>query len=82
MTITCTLSYICKICVQKGELHGKTGNITAGNINRGEWVVNASFTHSGSRYTYQSLSSCTYFCLSRESLLLVRLGRFAVDGME
>jgi len=47
-----------------------------------EWVVKASFTHSGSRYTYQSLSSCTYFCFSRESLVLVRFGRFAVDGME
>lgn len=77
-----TVIHMQNMCTKKGELHGKTGNITAGNINRGEWVVNASFTHSGSRYTYQSLSSCTYFCLSRESLLLVRFGRLAVDGME
>lgn len=61
---------------------GKQGTLLLETLTGGEWVVNASFTHSGSRYTYQSLSSCTYFCLSRESLVLVRFGRFAVDGME
>ena len=71
-----------QICVKKrGGLQGKMGEVTVGNTH---WEMSGrySFTHGGSGYTHQSRSSCTYFCLSRDSRDLGRFCRFAADGME
>lgn len=70
------------MCKKKGEdYRGKQGKLLF-ETPTGEMSGRYSFTHGGSGYIYQSRSSCTYFCLSRDSRDLGRFGRFAVDGME
>lgn len=73
-----------QICVKKGrDYRGKKqGKVTLLGKPTGKMSGRYSFTHGGGGYTYQSRSSCTYFCLSRDSLDLGRFCRFAVDGME
>lgn len=72
-----------QICVKKGGggLQGKMGKLLL-ETPTGEMSGRYSFTHGGSGYTYQSRSSCTYFCLSRDSRDLGRFCRLAVDGIE
>lgn len=64
---------------EEGE---KTWEATIGHTNWEGMGGGYSVTHGGSGYMYQSLSSCTYFCFSRDSLVLGRFCRFAVDGIE
>ena len=71
-----------QICVKnRGDYRGKWGKLLL-ETPTGEMSGRYSFTHGGSGYTHQSRSSCTYFCLSRDSRDLGRFCRFAVDGME
>lgn len=68
------------------QIHVKKGETTGGKLlletPTGEMSGRYSFTQGDSGYTYQRRSSCTYFCLSRDSRDLGRFCRFAVDGME
>ena len=70
-----------QICVKKGGTTGENGESYCWKHPLGKWVADT-VSHMVAVDTYQSRSSCTYFCLSRDSRDLGRFGRFAVDGME